>query len=303
MIPIHRRRRSGLLLIIALLTPAVSLVQCSPSSQPAATQPASDAPFEKMSPWRPIFRGVEVCEASTNAPRPLQIRAVRIDLREPTIDFLVTPSNGSAPLDCAARTPSEFLSEFKCQAAINGSFFGPAVNKKGDPQDVIGLSLSRGNRYSPPNKYDALLIGKDRKVWIDVSPVDASKAHNGLSGHKALLIDGRVAIKPDDRTKITRSTHPRSAAGVTEDNRYLILMTIDGRQLDYSEGTTLPETAEWIRKLGAHHALNLDGGGSTALVVQGPDGKAQVLNRPCGKYERRVANHLGVFASPLPQDN
>jgi exopolysaccharide biosynthesis protein len=79
-------------------------------------------------------------------------------------------------------------------------------------------------------------------------------------------------------------------------------MTIDGRQPGYSEGATTAETAEWMRKLGAYNALNLDGGGSTALVIEGPDGAPAVLNRPCGPpvgVERRVANHLGVFAQRL----
>ena len=73
-------------------------------------------------------------------------------------------------------------------------------------------------------------------------------------------------------------------------------MTIDGRQLGHSEGATTAETAEWIRKFGAHNALNLDGGGSTALVIRGPDDKPLVLNRPAGTRERRVGNHLGVRA-------
>jgi exopolysaccharide biosynthesis protein len=80
-------------------------------------------------------------------------------------------------------------------------------------------------------------------------------------------------------------------------------MVIDGRQVGYSEGATLAETAEWLRKFGAWNALNLDGGGSSALVMEGPDGEPIVLNSPSGKLERFVANHLGVFAKPLPAAN
>ena len=99
------------------------------------------------------------------------------------------------------------------------------------------------------------------------------------------------------------SRHPRSAVGISRNLRYLYLVAIDGRQNGYSEGTTMAETAEWMRKLGAYNALNLDGGGSTALVIEGPDGSPELLNRPCGLpvgVERRVANHLGVFAQKLP---
>jgi exopolysaccharide biosynthesis protein len=90
--------------------------------------------------------------------------------------------------------------------------------------------------------------------------------------------------------------------GVSRNGRYLILMAIDGRQPGYSKSARTGETAEWMRMLGAYNALKLDGGGSTALVIEGPDGSPIVLNRPCGPppgMERRVANHLGVFAQRL----
>lgn len=260
---------------------------------PLADLSSQEGPAEQIEPWESVLAGVSTCRASAMRPRPMQIRAVRVDCREPSVDFLVTPSNGSAPKDCDARTCSEFLSEFKCQVAINGSVFLPQAGRAREPLDVRGLSLSRGDLYSEPNKYDALLIGKDRKAWIARAPVKVGRAYNGLSGFGALLVDGR-------NTGNDKDIEPRSAVGVSSDQKYLILMTVDGRQTGYSEGATTAETAEWIRRFGAHNALNLDGGSSTTLVIEGPDGKPHLLNSPSGKYERWVANHLGVFARRLP---
>ena len=258
-------------------------------------QPADSVKQASLSAWSPIFRGVERLQASADQPRPLKVQAVRVDLREAGIDFLVTPSNGAAPKDVGARTTSEFLEEFQCQVAINGSVFDVYAEHRGDPMDVLGLSLSRGQRYSPPNRWDALLIGKDRHAWVARAPVYARAAWNGLSGYYALLVDGRNNGGMAD-------LHPRSAVGVSRDGRYLLLMAADGRQPGYSEGLTTAETAEWMRKLGAWNALNLDGGGSTALVMKGPGGKPNALNRPSGPplgTERRVANHLCVYARGL----
>jgi hypothetical protein len=282
---------------VVCLIAVVSATLCQPSHTVyLSSQPVGDGPAEQIDPWEPVFVGVEVCRASASRPRPMQIRAVRIDCREPTIDFLVTPSNGARPLDCDARTPSEFLREFKCQVAINGSVFLPTAGRAREPLDVRGLSLSRGDLYSEPNQFDALLIAKDRKAWIAPAPVEVGKAYNGLSGYYALLLDGR-------NTDDDKDLNPRSAVGISRDQRYLILMTIDGRQTDYSEGATTAETAEWLRKLGAFSGLNLDGGGSTALVIEGPDGSPLPLNSPSGKHERWVANHLGVFARRLPDSS
>ncbi len=279
--------------LLSLVSTARSL-----SAEPSNASPLAEAiqvvAKAKISPWKPIFVGIEMCEASTDTPRPLQVRAVRVDLKEPTIRILVTPSNGDKPMDCDARTTSRFLSEFKCQVAINGSAFAPFAVQQGSPQDVHGLSMSRGDLYSPANQYDAFLVSEDRKAWVDQAPIEADGAHNGLSGFYALLIKGRNIGR-------MKAKHPRSAVGVSKDGRYLILMTVDGRQPGASEGTSTAETAEWMRELGAYNALNLDGGGSTALVMEGADGKPVVLNRPSGNVERLVANHVGVFADSLPE--
>lgn len=293
----------GILIALGLLGAFVVSCAVPPGSAPrtAATnaialKPADVVKYARISRWKPIFRGVEMCQGSTSSPRLIEARAVRVNLREPTIEFLVTPSNGDAPKDTGARTTSEFLTEFKCQVALNGSVFDVFAKERGAPMDVQGLSLSRGDLYSPPNQWDALLISTNRRAWIARSPVDALGAFNGLSGFYALLINGKNTGTMKDR-------HPRSAVGVSRDGRYLILLALDGRQPGYSEGASTAETAEWMRKLGAYNALNLDGGGSTALVIEGPDGTPVTLNRVSGSpagSQRRVANHLGVFAQRLP---
>ena len=91
---------------------------------------------------------------------------------------------------------------------------------------------------------------------------------------------------------------PRTAVGVSADGRYVYLITIDGRQPGFSDGATLFETAEWLRRFGAYQGLNLDGGGSTTMVVEDVFGNPLVLNRPSssGNQQRVNGNHVGVFA-------
>jgi exopolysaccharide biosynthesis protein len=82
---------------------------------------------------------------------------------------------------------------------------------------------------------------------------------------------------------------PRTLAGVRPDGT-LLLVTVDGRLPGWSVGMTLPEAARLMRSLGARDALNLDGGGSTTMVVRG-----EVVNRPADRVERRVSDGLFVF--------
>ena len=92
--------------------------------------------------------------------------------------------------------------------------------------------------------------------------------------------------------------HPRTMVGVASAGRRLLLVTIDGRQAGYSIGTTLRETAWIALSLGATQAINLDGGGSTAMVVARPRGASatfEVVNKPSdAQGERAVGNALAL---------
>jgi len=280
-------------------TPAV--LADAPTTAPELRAPEI-VKYARVSRWRPVFSGVEWLRAETRKPRPLQVRAVRIDLQEPGIRFIVTPPNGDAPGEVSGRTSKQFLKEFGCQLAINASFFHGKF-REGGPQDIAGLAISCGERYSKPEKFAALLIRKDNKAWIDIPPWDGKRvaeAYNAVAGDTFLLKDGRIPKESmAKRSHAPFKQHPRTAAGITKDGRYLILMTIDGRQEGYSEGATKVETAEWLRKLGAWDALNFDGGGSTNLVIQGPDGQPKLVNHPRSTWLRPCASHLGVYARPL----
>jgi hypothetical protein len=82
---------------------------------------------------------------------------------------------------------------------------------------------------------------------------------------------------------------PRTLAGVRPDGA-LLLVTVDGRRPGWSVGMTLFEAARLMRSLGARDALNLDGGGSTTMVVRG-----EVVNRPSDPGgERPVSDALYV---------
>lgn len=92
--------------------------------------------------------------------------------------------------------------------------------------------------------------------------------------------------------------HPRTIVGVAAGGRRLLFITVDGRQPGYSAGTTNRESAAIALALGATVAINLDGGGSTAMVVARSSGGAtdyRVVNRPSDPQgERPVGNALVV---------
>jgi len=81
-----------------------------------------------------------------------------------------------------------------------------------------------------------------------------------------------------------------------------MIIVIDGKQKNYSEGVTLAELSEIVISYGADSALNMDGGGSSTLVMADSARQPILLNSPIHAriqgYERLIANHLGVYRAP-----
>jgi hypothetical protein len=112
---------------------------------------------------------------------------------------------------------------------------------------------------------------------------------DALGGNPRLVVDGAVAAQEVDGTGEFFGRHGRTAVGVTADGR-LLLVVVDGRQPGYSRGMTLRELAELLQRLGARSAMNLDGGGSSEMVVNGV-----TASRPSDGHERGIANALVVL--------
>jgi hypothetical protein len=84
----------------------------------------------------------------------------------------------------------------------------------------------------------------------------------------------------------------------------MYILIIDGRQSGYSDGALDWETAKWLQLLGASDGANMDGGGSSCLVMQSSTGAPIELNRDSASAsdgsERTVGSQFGIYAKPLP---
>jgi hypothetical protein len=115
-----------------------------------------------------------------------------------------------------------------------------------------------------------------------------------VGGWPRLIVHGRSIADSVDRLEGTQPSfsavrHPRTGVGFSRDSTRLYLITVDGRQ-ESSSGMSLVEFARLMLKLGVYEGLNLDGGGSTAMVVNG-----RLVNHPSDPAgERTVGNALLV---------
>lgn len=151
-----------------------------------------------------------------------------------------------------------------------------------------------------------MLVGSARASLLDGDTVRIKTAlspgapYNVVGGFPLLVRDSVIAPVVDSAGAVSfRGVNPRTAVGFADNGHRLLLAVFDGRQPGVSVGTTTRETAAFMRDFGAREALNLDGGGSTAMAVRDLEtGQIRVVNRPSDAAgERPVANALVVLGT------
>jgi uncharacterized protein YigE (DUF2233 family) len=250
-----------------------------------------------------LYEGVIYRRVVRYFPRPMIAHVLTIDTKEQRIEFLVTPPDSNGELPLKARTTSQFREEFDLQIAVNGSRFSPWWSRSpvdyyphvGDPVAPFGFTASNGNVYWTTSNTEGipptLFISRRNALSFNNKP---NRVHSAISGNRMLVLKGKIA--PDLKDE---KAEPRTAVGVNRNGRYVYLVVVDGRQPFYSQGATFTELAQLLIDQGAYIAMNLDGGGSSTMVVEGDDGKPRLLNSPIDHYipgtERPVATHLGIY--------
>ena len=121
---------------------------------------------------------------------------------------------------------------------------------------------------------------------------DTWKVREAIHAGPVLINDGNIRVTVEEEVFFNTpiaGVQPRSAIGYTKSNE-LVLMVVDGRQPD-SRGVYLEELALLMQQFDCEEALNLDGGGSSAMVAD-----SRLLNRPSGRtYQREIMSAIGVF--------
>lgn len=100
------------------------------------------------------------------------------------------------------------------------------------------------------------------------------KVKHAFGGGPVLVQEGQVKISNNEEKKFAGKAiadkHPRTAIGYTKDGT-LIILAIQGRMKGLAEGATLPQMAKIMVDLGCVEAMNLDGGGSSCMLINGKE--------------------------------
>jgi exopolysaccharide biosynthesis protein len=246
---------------------------------------------------------------------PQRVYWVQVDVTDPAVHLRVCPGGiaPAPPWEVKLQTVSKIAWREHLDVAVNGSYF--SANEKKllfgipDPYFAGNLAMACGwtvcdrvllSDHATLTQFTStLIVAGDGKVSIQKltgPPVGARQAVSGIQ----LVRDGRNICEPGFNEEL-----PRTTVGVDAAGKILTLMVVDGHRPDYSQGMTPSQAANFLVKLGCYAALDLDGGGSSTMVVRNGE-HWPVINTPSDGHtlvvplsiERPVADALGIVIDP-----
>jgi uncharacterized protein YigE (DUF2233 family) len=233
--------------------------------------------------WKNVGPGVDYQEFRGDN---YDVHVTRVDLTNDDIQIISTRESEKG------LKVSDFARREHALVAINGDYFDERFNP-------IGMTIGPCGQWDSAAKkirregYIAVggskaRIAKQSDVSLDAAPQDWMEAT--VSGWPALVVSCKAVTPLPGSASFTLATHPRTAVGLSKDKKTLYLVVADGRRTG-APGFTLPQLAAFMsERLHACSAINLDGGGSSAMWVSD-----RIVNRPGDGVERPVGDHLAVI--------
>lgn len=210
----------------------------------------------------------------------VSLHVVSVDLNDPRV--VVSPAIAVGGIG-RSESFSRFVQRLKPAAAINGTFFDkrslrPVADIVSEGKLLHFGGMGTGMAFGPEGAVDVVRLPKSRHV-------DWSAHRSALASGPLLVWEGFAKPRPGgegfgDPSVFARAA-PRSAIGVTEDNRLLLVAT--------ARGSSLSRLARAMRSMGAVYAINLDGGSSVGLSYRG---------RLTISPRRNLTNVLCVYVKP-----
>lgn len=252
---------------------------------------AADSPG--VSPWL-LPRGVTHQHLERAAPRKLSIHVLQIDLSAKGIRSEVAAGrdpDGKGGADATLAPPDQLAASRGMIAAINTNAWGMLPDAKGrDPgyvpggkADVLGWVLENGAPRSVRQAgYPSCWLDGDGRCRIGSFSKDGGATADprsprwAVSGFRIILQQGEVCVKPDN------VLHPRTAIGISADGKRMTWLVVDGRQPRHSLGVSEEELGRLLLEQGCSEGMNLDGGGSTVLLLKHRTKGLVPANRPSG---------------------
>ena len=290
-----------------LFTSCASLARPEPSPEEEAALYPVASYVPELFEWEEVCHGISRFDFQ-NKEIPLIYHAVKIDL---TLVGTAGPAepDGTLELLCGRRvsasrreSTAQFAARTKCAVAVNATPFtrsgqlagihkeaGEVLSQPVARYGAIAFKLAENGGVSRVEYGESGDLGQADEVGGPdcVARVFESQADGDLEdfdyafgGFFVVLRDGQVC------TEFIRRGDSRTGVGLSADGRTLYFLVVEGERQDRSRGLSYPQCGEIFKALGCSDALELDGGSSSELCINGKS----VLSY---KVRTRQANSFG----------
>lgn len=198
--------------------------------------------------------------------KKISANLVIVDLLESRVSFGVGIADGQVG---SVSKLNEMAEQEGAAIAMNGTFFNAYTDS--EMKSPYGYIVDDGVmvKTAPGERRTVLVFDHNDNIAIESADEFLQRFQNGeikgaLQAGPQLLTDGQIIVNPQEEgfrdPKILTSAGARSAVGLTADHKLILLTT---------GGATIPQLAEIMRQAGAIQAMNMDGGASSGLYLQG----------------------------------
>ena len=255
-------------------------VVLSPAEQTNVSQTENSSTKESVIPiaetqfnWKEVAEGIMHCSFFDETSHSL-CNAVKINLDTPNINLI-----SSRPIEEAAdggtsifraETTKKFAQRNGAIVAVNATPFNYPSGRASKKRTIAGVYAINDKILAPQaGRYAALIFEADDNEKLTASILDTqndfepnSSTRFAFGGFWTILRDGEIIMFK------SKQKEPRTAAGILDNGKTLILLAID-KSGSTSKGATFNETSSILLKLGAKEAIMLDGGSSSSLIING----------------------------------
>ena len=181
-------------------------------------------------------------------------------------------------------------------AMVNADFWNTKTYTPRGPVHCDGFIMN--TKFEPSgNKQGISFVScsSEDKMSIDYSASYTSASFDlpNVTGSGLMLVmDGKQV---DNSSWPADDRHPRTAIGYSKDG-FVFFFCVDGRDEGVSDGMTYDDMGSIFEAIGCERAVNLDGGGSTQMLVRNPSTSAlEIRNKPSDGEERAVINAWAIM--------
>lgn len=288
-----------LFLILLTLFSCATNQNFSKQAQDVEQHQKTEHPSEQEIPGESRFKWQKVENAGwaeyflyENKDIPLRYHCIKIDLSDKNLSILTFPTsknefsqkNDKVTDFFTGLTAKDFSEKTNSIISINaspykGKFKSSKLSLLTSPRKIVGIHIVNKEILSPPvRKYSAICFKKTKDGFVGEilkkqESANFTEYDFAFAGFFTILKDFQKESFP------VQKDDSRTAVGLSQNGQTLYLLTVEGEKRSESTGLSYQKCADIMLALGASDAIQLDGGGSTTLFINGKNCLSYTNNR------------------------